>query len=43
MLVLLGITCLLLDRQLSAQAKAFQTESGFTELLYRMRSEAKKR
>jgi four helix bundle suffix protein len=43
MLVLLGITCLLLDRQLLAQAKAFQTEGGFTERLYRMRLEAKKR
>ena len=28
-----------LDRQLAAQAKAFETEGGFTERLYRVRSE----
>jgi four helix bundle suffix protein len=38
-LVLLAVACSLLDRQLAAQAKAFETEGGFTERLYRMRSE----
>ncbi|MCX5810504.1 MAG: four helix bundle suffix domain-containing protein [Proteobacteria bacterium] len=38
-LVLLVVACSLLDRQLAAQAKAFETEGGFTERLYRMRSE----
>lgn len=38
-LVLLAVTCSLLDRQLAAQAKAFETEGGFTERLYRIRSE----
>ena len=38
-LVLLAVACSLLDRQLAAQAKAFETEGGFTERLYRIRSE----
>jgi four helix bundle suffix protein len=38
-LVLLAVACSLLDRQLSAQAKAFETEGGFTERLYHVRSE----
>ena len=38
-LVLLAVACSLLDCQLAAQAKAFETEGGFTERLYRMRSE----
>ena len=38
-LVLLAVSCSLLDRQLAAQAKAFETEGGFTERLYRVRSE----
>jgi len=38
-LVLLAVACSLLDRQISAQAKAFETEGGFTERLYRVRSE----
>ena len=38
-LVLLTVACSLLDRQLAAQAKAFETEGGFTERLYRVRSE----
>jgi len=38
-LVLLAVACSLLDRQLAAQAKAFATEGGFTERLYRVRSE----
>ncbi len=38
-LVLLAVACSLLDRQIVAQAKAFETEGGFTERLYRVRSE----
>ena len=38
-LVLLTVACSLLDRQLTTQAKAFETEGGFTERLYRVRSE----
>ncbi len=38
-LVLLAVACSLLDHQLAAQAKAFETEGGFTERLYRVRSE----
>ena len=38
-LVLLAVACSLLDRQLAAQAKGFETEGGFTERLYRVRSE----
>lgn len=38
-LVLLAVSCSLLDRQLAAQATAFETEGGFTERLYRLRSE----
>jgi len=40
-LVLLAVTCSLLDRQLAAQAKAFEAEGGFTERLYKKRREAK--
>ena len=42
LLVLLAVACSLLDRQLVAQAKAFETEGGFTERLYRVRSENRK-
>lgn len=42
-LVLLSVACSLLDRQIKAQAEAFQKEGGFTERLYRMRTEARKR
>jgi four helix bundle suffix protein len=38
-LILLAVACSLLDRQLAAQAKAFETEGGFTERLYRVRSQ----
>lgn len=38
-LVLLAVACSLLDRQIVAQAAAFETEGGFTERLYRLRSE----
>jgi four helix bundle suffix protein len=41
-LVLLGVTVSLLDRQIAAQAKAFEEEGGFTERLYRVR-QAKRR
>lgn len=40
-LSLLNLCCYLLDRQLAAQAKAFETEGGFTERLYRVRSAAR--
>jgi four helix bundle suffix protein len=36
-LSLLNISCHLLDRQLAAQAAAFEKEGGFTERLYRRR------
>ena len=35
---LLNVCCYLLDRQLAAQASAFEREGGFTERLYRIRS-----
>lgn len=38
-LVLLAVACSLLDRQIAAQAAAFEIEGGFTERLYRVRSE----
>ena len=38
-LSLLNLCCWLLDRQLAAQAEAFEKEGGFTERLYRVRSE----
>ncbi len=37
-LSLLNLCCRLLDRQLAAQAQAFEAEGGFTERLYRIRS-----
>lgn len=43
LLVLLTVACTLLNRQLQSQAEAFQREGGFTERLYRMRAEARKR
>lgn len=42
-LVLLAVACSLLDRQLAAQAKAFEAEGGFTERLYRVRSQRRSR
>ncbi len=36
-LVLIGVAVALLDRQLTAQAAAFENEGGFTERLYRTR------
>ncbi len=38
-LSLLNIACHLLDRQLAAQAAAFEQEGGFTERLYRVRNQ----
>lgn len=40
-LVLIAVACSLLDRQLIAQAAAFEKEGGFTERLYKKRREAK--
>jgi four helix bundle suffix protein len=41
-LSLLNLCCYLLDRQLAAQARAFETEGGFTERLYRIRTKRRK-
>ena len=41
-LVLIGVACALLDRQIQAQAAAFEKEGGFTERLYRLRSQRRK-
>ena len=38
-LALLAVACSLLDRQLAAQEKAFVEQGGFTERLYRVRSQ----
>ncbi len=40
-LSLLNLCCYLLDRQLESQAGAFQREGGFTERLYRNRSQTR--
>ncbi|MBN1918782.1 MAG: four helix bundle protein [Verrucomicrobia bacterium] len=40
--VLIGVACALLDRQIAAQAKAFEEEGGFTERLHRVRSERRR-
>jgi four helix bundle suffix protein len=40
-LSLLNLCCYLLDRQLAAQAAAFEKEGGFSERLYRVRAEAR--
>ncbi|MBI9084029.1 MAG: four helix bundle protein [Desulfobacterales bacterium] len=40
-LSLLNLACYLLDRQLAAQARAFEEEGGFTERLYRRRVKAR--
>lgn len=42
-LTLLAVACALLDRQIESQAEAFQKEGGFTERLYRQRSEYRKK
>ena len=41
-LVLIGVACALLDRQIAAQATAFTEEGGFTERLHRIRSARRK-
>jgi four helix bundle suffix protein len=41
-LSLLNLCCHLLDRQLAAQAAAFEKEGGFTERLHRVRSAARR-
>ena len=42
-LSLLNLSCYLLDRQLAAQAAAFEKEGGFTERIYRVRMQARNR
>jgi len=42
-LVLIGVACALLDRQLDALATAFEKEGGFTERLYRVRTARRKK
>jgi len=41
-LSLLNLCCYFLDRQLAAQAAAFEQEGGFTERLYRLRRQRRK-
>lgn len=41
-LSLLNLGCHLIDRQLAAQAQAFETEGGFTERLYRIRNKRRR-
>ena len=41
-LVLIAVATGLLDRQLAAQAKAFEEDGGFTERLYRTRTQRRK-
>ena len=41
-LSLLNLCCHLLDRQLAAQAQAFENEGGFTERLYRIRNKRRR-
>jgi len=42
-LVLIGVACALLDRQIEAQARAFTEEGGFTERLHRIRTQNRRR
>ena len=42
-LALLAVACSLLDRQIAAQAEAFETQGGFTERLYRVRTSRRRR
>jgi four helix bundle suffix protein len=42
-LVLIAVAKSLLDRQIAAQARAFEEEGGFTERLYRVRAAARRR
>lgn len=41
-LILITVACSLLDRQVAAQAAAFEKEGGFTERLYKTRQAARK-
>jgi four helix bundle suffix protein len=41
-LVLIAVACSLLDRQLAAQAAAFERDGGFTERLYRTRQQRRR-
>lgn len=41
-LVLIAVAAGLLDRQLASLARAFENEGGFTERLYRVRSEKRR-
>ncbi|MBM3890574.1 MAG: four helix bundle protein [Verrucomicrobia bacterium] len=41
-LVLIAVACSLLDRQIAAQAEAFVEQGGFTERLYRVRTERRR-
>lgn len=41
-LILIAVACTLLDRQLAAQAAAFEREGGFTERLFRLRSKQRR-
>ena len=41
-LILVSVACSLLDRQIAAQAKAFEKEGGFTERLYHRRKQARR-
>ncbi|HPN84370.1 MAG TPA: four helix bundle suffix domain-containing protein [Victivallales bacterium] len=41
-LVLLSVACSLLDRQIASLAESFENEGGFTERLYRIRSEKRR-
>jgi len=42
-LSLLNLCCYLLDRQVAAQAAAFEKDGGFTERLYRIRCQTRKK
>ena len=42
-LTLLSVACTLLDRQIASLAKAFEQEGGFTERLYKRRTQARKK
>jgi len=42
-LSLLNVTCYLLDRQLSGQTETFENEGGFTERLYRVRTQNRRK
>ncbi|MFH0726943.1 MAG: four helix bundle suffix domain-containing protein [Pseudomonadota bacterium] len=42
-LTLIAVACSLLDRQITAQATAFEKDGGFTERLFRTRSQARRK